>query len=62
MLILSADSPIAVEVDAGDAARVRLGADPDGVTLIGDLQDLHRVIIEIDRQLSREVAKPLPRT
>ena len=38
-----------------DAVRVKL--EPDGVTLIGCRSDVHRVVIEVDRALSR-AARP----
>lgn len=33
--------------------RVRLGPAPHGVTIVGDLADIHRIFVEIDKRVSR---------
>ena len=55
--MLDANSPVTVEVAEDRIARVKLGSEPYGVTLVGDLGDLHRIIIEADRQISRLVSE-----
>ena len=55
IVILDADTTVAVEANGDDPIRVKLGAEPYGVTLVGDLSDMHRIIIEADRQVSRLV-------
>jgi hypothetical protein len=58
--ILITDTDTSVEVSAGNGgepARIRFGDDPYGVTLVGDLSQLLRVIIEADRQISQLVTR-----
>ena len=52
IVILDADTTITVEADGEDPIRVKLGTEPYGVTLVGDLSVIHRIIIEADRQVS----------
>ena len=55
IVILDANTTVTVEADDEDPIRVKLGTEPYGVTLVGDLSDIHRIIIEADRQVSRLV-------
>ena len=56
-LLLDQSSTVAIDVEGDDPVWVRLGNDDNGVTLIGTLADLHRIVIEIDRQLSQKVIR-----
>ena len=53
IVMLDDNSPVSAEVAEDGIVRVKLGPEPYGVTLVGDLKDLYRVIIEADRQVSR---------
>ena len=54
ILIAEADTAVEVRVGSGgEPARVRFGDDPYGVTLVGDLTQLQRMIIEADRQIAQ---------
>lgn len=44
---------VEVTPGAGETVSVRFGDERDGVTLVGTRFDLHRLIIEADRQLGR---------
>ena len=44
---------VTVQTNADDTVVIRLGDEPDRITLIGSRYDVHRVVIEIDRQLGR---------
>ena len=49
---LSAETSVDVEATGGNQVRLKLGPEPYGVTLVGDLTQLHSIIIEADRQLT----------
>jgi hypothetical protein len=54
ILITDADTAVDVRVGrGGEPARVRFGDDPYGVTFVGDLTQLQRLIIEADRQIAQ---------
>ena len=57
IVILDADSNVHVEADGEGIVRVKLGSEPYDITLVGDARELHSVIIEADRQLSRLVTR-----
>lgn len=44
---------VQVEVDAEDQARLEVGTALAGFIVVADRYQLHKLIIEIDRQLSR---------
>ncbi len=52
IVIVDADSNVTVEAADDQTVRVKLGPEPYGVTLVGHLPEIHKVIIEADRQLS----------
>ena len=55
IVILDANFTVEVEAKGEDPIRVKLGTEPYGVTLVGDLTEMHHIIIEVDRQISRLV-------
>ena len=52
VVMLDASSPVTAAIAEDRIVRVKFGLEPYGVTLLGDLSDLHRLIIEADRQVS----------
>jgi hypothetical protein len=42
-----------VEGEGGEPVRVRIGSETHGVTLVGDLVQVQRLIVEADRQVAR---------
>lgn len=50
---LGGDTGVAMDVNEHDVVRLSLGSAPYGVVLVADRYELHRLIIEVDRQLSR---------
>ena len=67
IMITGADTTVEViEDDGGDQLRVRLGEELYGVTLVGELAQLQRVVVEVDRQISalavRHTGSPAPTT
>ena len=59
ILITGADSTVEIVEDGdGEPIRVKFGPEPYGLTLVGDLSTIHRLIIEADRQLSRLRVRP----
>ena len=52
IVILDADTTVTVQDDGEDPIRVKLGVEPYGVTLVANLSEIHRIIIEADRQVS----------
>jgi hypothetical protein len=59
ILITDADTGVEVIEGADDEpVRVRFGPDLYGVTLVGDLATIHRLVVEADRQVSRLVVRP----
>ena len=58
--VVDADSEVTVQTDDGpEAVRVKFG--PSGITLVGSLADLHRIIVEADTLISRLVTRPTRR-
>ena len=53
IVIVDANTQVAVESAEDGIVRVRFGPKPYGVTLVGDMTELHRAIIEADRQIAR---------
>ena len=54
--IVVTDTDTQVEVIEGDddePLRVRIGSETHGVTLVGDLGQVQRLIVEADRQVAR---------
>lgn len=55
------DPNVEVTTSDDETVTVRLGDEADGITLVGTRFDVHRVIIEADRQLGRLTSRfPLP--
>lgn len=52
------DPHVQVTPDGDEMVTVQLGDGPDGVTLVGPRYDIHRLILEADKQLAR-LAFPL---
>ncbi len=50
---LNDDSSVVVHVNEHDRVRLEFGPAPYGVVLVADRYQLHQLIIEVDRQLSR---------
>ena len=58
IVILDADSSVTIEACRDDQiVSVKLGHEPYGVTLVGDLSEIHSIIIDADRQLSRLITR-----
>ncbi len=58
---LSGTEPDVQVTTDDETVSVRLGDGADGITLVGSRFDVHRVIIEADRQLGRLTSRfPLP--
>ena len=55
IVILDANSTVEVEANGDDPIRIKFGTEPYGVTLVGNLTEMHHIIIEADRQISRLV-------
>ena len=53
MHVASLSDHVRVEVDEEDCATVTIGSGPQQITVTGSRYDVHALIIEIDRQLSR---------
>lgn len=51
--LIDENTTIEVFTDETEAVRVRLGPDPHGVTLVGSLNDIHRVFAQVDQEVSR---------
>ena len=51
--VIDSETYVEIHADDGDeAVQVKLGPDRSGLTLVGDLPQLHRVIVEADRLVS----------
>lgn len=50
---LNDDTSVEVNVNEHDRVRLEFGPAPYGVVLVGDRYQLHTLIIEVDKQLSR---------
>ena len=59
--IMITDADTTVEVVEGDCdndpVRVKFGPEPYAITMVGDLSQIHRVIVEADRQVSGLVVR-----
>lgn len=59
-IIRGVDGKSHVNVHLSDEDRtvhVQIGSGPDAVTFVGDLDDIHRLFVEIDRRVSGLVAR-----
>ena len=60
--LVDTETQVEVLADKGDneTIRVKLGPEPHSVTFVGTLSDLHRLFVEVDRQISGLVARSHP--
>lgn len=52
---LSADTRMELQINENDQVRLEFGPSPRGVVLVADRYELHKLIIEIDKRLSRYI-------
>jgi hypothetical protein len=56
-LLLDRGSAVTIAVMVDGSVSVRMGNDENGVILVGDMADLHRMVSEVRRQLPQEVIR-----